>query len=146
MDELKEQIEELRNQLVETDKKLEEKSSEFGELKHIFDFHEHKGYDLSKEIDIPDAGSTVYAGYIDSAATAEELPTDWTVTRTGNGQYTVTHNLGTTSYAVSLGIIGSTAIAYITMDSLNANDFKIVTWDSTPTNTDKSFTFLVEEI
>ncbi len=37
--------------------------------------------------------STVFAGFVDGAAVAEQLPSGWTVARTAVGTYTLTHGL-----------------------------------------------------
>lgn len=42
-----------------------------------------------------------YGGKVNSNGTSAGLPTGWSSTSTGTGQYQVTHNLGTTSYATS---------------------------------------------
>ncbi|MGE0289643.1 MAG: hypothetical protein AB7I42_25855, partial [Bradyrhizobium sp.] len=42
----------------------------------------------------------IYAGTVTSSGTVVALPTGWSSSRTGTGQYTVTHNLGAASYVV----------------------------------------------
>jgi hypothetical protein len=39
-------------------------------------------------------GDTIYRGFVSSAGVGYGLPTGWTATRNGTGDYTVTHNLG----------------------------------------------------
>ena len=41
-----------------------------------------------------------YAGSWNSNATTTSLPSGWSVTNPGAGQYTLTHNLGTTNYSI----------------------------------------------
>lgn len=41
-----------------------------------------------------------FAGVVAANGTAVSLPSGWTSAKTNTGRYTVTHNLGTTSYAV----------------------------------------------
>jgi len=41
-----------------------------------------------------------YAGSWNSNATSTSLPSGWSVTNPGNGEYILTHNLGTTNYSI----------------------------------------------
>lgn len=46
-------------------------------------------------------GGTVYAGHLVAGGAGTFFPTGWTATNPSTGVYVVTHNLNTTSYAVS---------------------------------------------
>ena len=66
-------------------------------LEYKVSTHRHTGVDLTKPLGV----ASSYGGYVTSAGAAgTPFPSGWTVAHTGAGRYTVTHNLGTTSYAV----------------------------------------------
>lgn len=89
-------------------------------------------------------GSTGFGGRLNADGTAVSLPSGWTPTKTGTGQYTITHNLGHTDYVVMLAGLQTGAWVDATLAELNANDFRVVTWRSTtsgPTNDDRVWLF-----
>lgn len=100
--------------------------------------------------DAPSAGSvnTVYSGYVDSGATAEQVPAGWSVANTGTGLYTVTHNLGLASgndLSVALTLIRAVADdTYINVIARNANDFTLGIVDSGSGATDSAFFFIAK--
>jgi len=58
--------------------------------------------DIEANLSTATASLPIYAGYVDSAGTAEVLPSGWTATNDGTGLYTVTHNLGLTAAQCSV--------------------------------------------
>ncbi len=56
----------------------------------------------------------VYAGKVNADGTASKLPSGWTSAKGATGNYTVTHNLGHTNYAVafSADITGQFDVAF----------------------------------
>lgn len=67
--------------------------------------------------------SSGYPGYVNAAGTAgTPFPAGWSVTSTGTGAYTVTHNLGTTNYTVVLTAAGAT-FHVCAIYSINSNNF-----------------------
>ncbi len=90
----------------------------------------------------------VYGGRITNAGTAAVAygPSGWTVARDGAGLTTVTHNLGTTNYAVVLtpgpNVVN---VAASVSAALGANSFQARTWissGSTAADYDYSFTLV----
>lgn len=73
--------------------------------------------------------SNSYGGYVDSGGSGT-LPTGWSSSYNGTSKvYTVTHNLGTTSYGVVPAAMGSGAlVGYFIPQQLarNTNDFQVV--------------------
>ena len=64
-----------------------------------------KDYNLSDVVDVTTARENlgIYFCSVSISGVASNLPSGWSVVRTGLGRYTVTHNLGTTAYGVSFG-------------------------------------------
>ena len=85
----------------------------------------------------------VYGGQVNSAGTAVYLPTGWSSVRNAAGNYTITHNLGTTSYAPVVSLNGSTTLS-ITAITINANNFSVIAFvPASGVNTDSAFNFVV---
>lgn len=91
-------------------------------------------------------GSTSYGGNITAAdASTSVLPAGWTVSRGSLGNYTVTHNLGTTGYAVTIVI--EPAVAYVVrLNGIGSNSFSVQTLDNTFSFVDSLFSFVVVPI
>ena len=69
-----------------------------------------------------------FAGAFDSAGDAgSPFPTGWTVSRTGTGNYLITHNLGTTEYSVVATPLGTYNIVQVA--SRNSNTFELYSVD-----------------
>jgi hypothetical protein len=88
---------------------------------------------------------TSYGGFVDAAATAENVPTGWSAANTGTGLYTVTHNLGlssATDLAISFGIIRAIADdTFINVITPGVNSFTIGINDSGSGAVDSDFFF-----
>lgn len=86
-----------------------------------------------------------YGGRVAADGTAISLPTGWSSAKTGTGQYTVTHNLGHTVYAVALTSLDNN-LSTVNLKAINNNTFTLITWNNTPTNTDLPFSFVLSVI
>ncbi len=90
-------------------------------------FHTHNGKD-SPFIFLP---TVQYAGLLNSDGTLSRVypfPSGWSRARTGNGVYTITHNLNTTFYSVVATPIASAAnVRAMTavLSNVNANSFTV---------------------
>lgn len=82
-----------------------------------------------------------YAGYVNSNGTAGSLPTGWTSTQTGTGQYTITHNLASANYSAPVNAFGASAFGKY--NSVNANDVQYVFLDTAGSLTDTRFYFVL---
>lgn len=121
------------------------------ELKDYIDqqiqLHEHNGLQATR-INASDlfgstsSSSTTYAGYVAAAGTAVNLPSGWTSTKTGTGAYTVTHNLGTTGYALVATSAGG-AFGVCAVYAINANDFHLSIVSTAASFQDTDFTFVL---
>lgn len=84
-----------------------------------------------------------YAGFVNADGTAGNLPSAWTSSKTGTGQYIVTHNLGTTNYSA---VASASALSgFGALDSVNANDvhFKFLSAAGGGTLSDTVFYFII---
>ena len=84
-----------------------------------------------------------FGGRVNADGTAASLPTGWTSSRTGNGQYTVTHSLGTALYGVAITSVDANLSTANLAAAPGANSFSLITWDNGATNTDHVFTFVL---
>lgn len=84
----------------------------------------------------------VYGGQIANSGTASVTygPSGWTVSRTGVGLTTVTHNLGTTSYAVALTRSSAGAARLV---SIATNSFAVTTLTPAEAAQDADYHFVV---
>lgn len=117
--------------------------------------HKHTGLDAPKVsyndlTDLPTSGSGTFAGSLNADASVNFLPTGWTASVGTGGQvgvYTITHNLGTTSYAVVYTILGTFHITIANLESVGANSFKLVFYTQTGgiswSNADTPFNFIL---
>ena len=65
---------------------------------------------------------TVYRGIINSTVANSILPTGWSASKLGTGDYVITHNLGIANYSV-------VAIAYtyvVSLGTVDANTFEVL--------------------
>ena len=96
----------------------------------------------------PQAGK-VYSGHVDSAATAEVLPSGWTASNLGTGSFKVTHGLGlspTTDLRIGISIAAGSAGSTVMIVAQNTNDFTYETSNSTPALADRAVTFVAHEV
>ena len=83
-----------------------------------------------------------FSGYINSDGTAGHLPSGWSSSRSGVGQYTITHNLGTSNYTTLAIPVGANDIVKI--NSVGTNSVSLVFLDSkTQSLTDNQFYFTI---
>lgn len=98
-------------------------------------YHTHNGIDSPKlNIISSFSGTTTYAGSLNADASVVFLPSGWTATvgtGGGLGSYTITHNLGTTNYAVSYTITVDLTITIGNISSVSANSFVIRFYNQT---------------
>lgn len=104
--------------------------------------HKHTDADLTKKLvsDTATSSVTVYAGYVHSNGTAGTLPAGWSSSRTGAGQFIVTHNLGTVNYAPP---VITQSNAYGKLNALNANDVQYTFLDYGGALIDTDFWFTI---
>lgn len=100
---------------------------------------------LNKIWDI--AGSSthgsVYPGAVLSGGTAgTPFPSGWSVSHIGTGDYKITHNLGTTNYALTCTLFASTGLI-INFNNQNSNDVEVFIKNTSGTATDATFYFIL---
>ena len=109
-------------------------------------FHTHNG------VDSPLLASTVssvisYSGSINANNSVIFLPTGWTTAHPATGRYTITHNLGVTTYAVTAAtaFLGHDNVAYcFNMYNISANSFTISISEAANSNaTNFPFNFIL---
>lgn len=104
--------------------------------------HKHLGIDFSALLDATASG---YPGYVKDDATFASpyfLPTGWSVANGATGQYTVTHNLGTTDYTLVGNVFDNDYICDI--HAISANSFVMYIINrATGAFVNSSFTFIV---
>lgn len=85
----------------------------------------------------------VYGGQVTNAGTAAIPygPSGWTVNRNSVGSVTITHNLGTTNYAIVA--TPNSAVYKAIWATLSTNTVTILTYDSANSLADTGFTFVV---
>lgn len=93
----------------------DENSEKLEEINSVLRNHKHLGYDFTKTLT-----TKTYAGYVNSDGTAGWLPTGWTSTRRGAGQYTITHNLNSANYTCCC--ISYATVAFPKLNAVNVND------------------------
>ena len=87
----------------------------------------------------------IYGGSVTSAGAASTpFPAGWSVSHIATGQYTITHNLGTSSYAITA--MCQTGGKQIIYQNLANNSVDIWTFNASGTGTDSSFNFLLSVV
>ena len=76
------------------------------------------------------ANDQIFHGYVDSSASAEDVPSGWSVTNPATGNYVVTHNLGLSSPYTDLRVVatpveGEDTGVRPTIIDLGANSFDV---------------------
>ena len=112
-----------------------------------FQQHRHTGTDSPKvsyldltNVPAPTIPQTYYTGVVTSNAAGTPFPTGWTVVNGSTGEYTITHNLGTTDYTVSALAHAS---LFCQLASKGANSFLLIWWASQSTTQNCDFDFQV---
>lgn len=89
-------------------------------------------------------GPKTYGGVVTSTGTAgTPFPSGWTAGKNATGDYTVTHNLGTTNYVVVGSAISGGKILLWSQSSSDGNQFNILTFNTAGTSTDTTFSFIL---
>jgi hypothetical protein len=70
-------------------------------------------------------------------------PAGWTIVSTGTGDYTITHSLGTLSFAVVAGATGGPG--FVTVFSQSSTEIRIKTFNTAGAAAHISFTLLVSQ-
>ena len=91
---------------------------------------------------------SIYGGEVNGGGTAINLPAGWTSGRDSTGNYTITHNLGTTDYVVTTApfMTGSTRYYVVDVSARAANSFSLNTIRSSGgvgSNKDIDFFFIL---
>jgi hypothetical protein len=68
----------------------------------------------------------IYDGSVNANGTAGYLPVGWSVTHTGTGDYTITHNIGTTAYVVNATADQNSNAAAVERVIRSANSFEVI--------------------
>jgi hypothetical protein len=89
-----------------------------------------------------------FGGSVQSGGTANTLPRDWTVSKTGTGIYTVVHNLAVTGtqYAVVASPVGTPGRGYCSGMAKSTNSFEIYFANTSGSAADMAFDFTMNII
>jgi hypothetical protein len=89
-----------------------------------------------------------FGGSVQSGGTANTLPRDWTVSKTGTGIYTVIHNLAVTGtqYAVVASPVGAPGRGYCSGMVKSSNSFEIYFANTAGAAADMAFDFTLNII
>lgn len=87
-------------------------------------------------------GAVQYQGTVNGDGTASSLPSGWSSVRNSAGNYTVTHNLGTTSYGIVPTPFGNDALHAIVL-TIASNSFTVVTANNAGSDVDTAFIFIL---
>lgn len=85
--------------------------------------------------------STTYGGIL-AANGVGTLPTGWSAVHNSTGSYTITHNLGTTSYTVTAALFAGSTGYVIPQDHL-INTFNVFTYNVSSSSADTAFSFIL---
>lgn len=84
----------------------------------------------------------VYGGRVSSTGTATYLPSGWSSVRNSVGSYTVTHNLGTTSYASTPSVENASNLT-AGISAIATNTFTVIVATTAAVLTDQAWTFVL---
>lgn len=90
---------------------------------------------------VDNLSATIYSGFVNLNGTAGSLPTGWTSSTTGTGQYTVTHNLNSALYTCVA--ISSATVCFAVLNAINVNDVQLKFLNDTGSLTDCKFYFIL---
>lgn len=125
---------------------LTELIQQFQELSRLFYEHTHKGFDRSKQLPpvvFPTQVGKSYPGVVLSGGTAgTPFPSGWSITHIGTGDYKITHNLNSGSYAIVPVLFASTNL-FININNQNVNDVEVFIKNAAGTATDATFHFIL---
>jgi hypothetical protein len=93
-------------------------------------------------VDLAKFGPAMRSGRLGSDGTGVNLPRGWSSAKAGTGVYTVTHNLGTTDYAV-IATCNSSNADLVQRVTVAADSFSIVTVAAAGTAVDAPVSFLL---
>lgn len=105
--------------------------------------HYHKGPD-APQIDYNDLVNkptvpVIYGGIINSTVANSTLPTGWSASKLGTGDYVVTHNLGTANYS----IVATTYTYVVSLGTVDSNTFEVLVTNLSGTATDANVNFIL---
>lgn len=90
---------------------------------------------------------TAFGGLVKIDGSSTDLPPGWTSGTSSSGVYTVTHNLGTLGYGVSVSIVNSNTISIGNLTDVSANSFTVTWYNQTSavswTATNTAFSFVL---
>lgn len=104
-----------------------------GAVVNVYKYNDIEYWIEGVGIDYSTSIANTYAGYVDSAATSEQVPAGWSASRSGVGSYTVTHNLGLSSgqdLSVTTACIDNNTLLSANIFNQLANSFDIRLLDS----------------
>lgn len=120
--------------------KLSALTSRLDRLEDQQNYHRHIGTDNSQKLSL--GGSTsAYGGSVSSSGTLTGQ-SGWSATNTATGQYTITHNLGTHNYNVSVSIYAD-SVGYLVVQNLTSTTFDVYTYTTASSAVNKAFTFIL---
>lgn len=99
-------------------------------------------YDQANDSWFQLGSDTVYGGKVVSGASSTPFPSGWSVSNPSTGNYQITHNLGHTSYSVTITPL-QVAIPNITDHS--SNTFSVNFRNSSFTDADSNFFFILTD-
>lgn len=101
---------------------------------------------LNKIWDIAGGTKNTYPGVVLSGGTAgTPFPSGWSVAHTGTGDYTITHSLGTSNYALTCTLFAATNL-FININNQNTNTVEVFIKNASGTATDATFHFLLATV
>lgn len=99
---------------------------------------------ISGSIIGPGAGNTPYAGFVNSTAGSNVLPTGWAAAKSAGNTYTITHNLGSVDYGFSFSL--NTRSLVPVYQSVNTNTLEVEFQNSAGTAFATDFYFVLTPI
>lgn len=116
---------------------IQQLTQSLNSLLALFKTHVHNGTD-SQTLPTTSSGPSIYKIQINADGSTNILPTGWTVVKNSTGSYTVTHNLGVTTYTVALNENDGT-IRFLIVNSPTSTNFGVLTYNPSFSNADSSF-------